>query len=106
MISVDDAHEHPYPLRGCNSDLAQYSNTPSLHLFITPRGRIRGRRRSAWRAVPKQPSTDTGLNKWLVRLIKTILNDWYDIFELSVILGINRSVRPEIVLGGRFHLLP
>jgi hypothetical protein len=23
-------HEHPYPLRGCNSDLAQYSNTPSL----------------------------------------------------------------------------
>src|SRR5258708_2429671 len=22
--------QHPYPLRGCNSDLAQYSNTPSL----------------------------------------------------------------------------
>ncbi len=22
--------EHPQPLRGCNSDLAQYSNTPSL----------------------------------------------------------------------------
>ncbi len=20
---------HPYPLRGCNSDLAQYSNTPA-----------------------------------------------------------------------------
>jgi hypothetical protein len=24
------ALQHPYPLRGCNSDLAQYSNTPSL----------------------------------------------------------------------------
>ncbi len=23
--------QHPYPLRGCNSDLAQYSNTPILH---------------------------------------------------------------------------
>ena len=22
-------HEHPYPLRGCNSNLAQYSNTPA-----------------------------------------------------------------------------
>ena len=22
-------HQHPYPLRGCNSDLAQYSNTPA-----------------------------------------------------------------------------
>src|SRR5258708_3050544 len=81
-------------------------NTPTLHPFIPPRGRIRGRRRSAWRAVPKQPSTDTGLNKWLVRLITTILNDWYDIFELSVILGINRSGRLEIVLWVRVHLHP
>jgi len=23
---------HPYPLRGCNSDSAQYSNTPSLRV--------------------------------------------------------------------------
>ena len=30
--------EHPYPLRGCNSDLASV-----LQYSITPRGRIRGR---------------------------------------------------------------
>jgi hypothetical protein len=30
-------YQHPYPVRGCNSDLAQYS--------ITLRGRIRGRER-------------------------------------------------------------
>ena len=37
--------QHPYPLRECNSDLVQYSITPSLHHSITPRGRIRGRGR-------------------------------------------------------------
>ena len=26
------ALQHPYPLRGCNSDLAQYSITPSLRV--------------------------------------------------------------------------
>jgi hypothetical protein len=29
--------QHPYPLRGCNSDLAQYSKTPRLQDSITPR---------------------------------------------------------------------
>jgi hypothetical protein len=32
MISDEDAYEHPYPLRGCNSDLAQYSSTPTLRV--------------------------------------------------------------------------
>src|SRR5258707_4860569 len=32
----ESPHEHPYPLRGCNSDLAQYSNTPTLHHSARP----------------------------------------------------------------------
>src|SRR5260221_14636091 len=37
----ESPHEHPYPLRGCNSDLAQYSNTPSLHHSARPDSRTR-----------------------------------------------------------------
>ena len=29
-LKANTLHEQAYPLRGCNSDLAQYSNTPSL----------------------------------------------------------------------------
>src|SRR5260221_210139 len=37
----ESPHEHPYPLRGCNSDLAQYSNTPALHHSARPDSRTR-----------------------------------------------------------------
>ncbi len=41
--------QHPYPLRGCNSDLAHHSITPSLRAGrIRGRGRRRGRERSAF----------------------------------------------------------
>jgi hypothetical protein len=38
ILSLRDAEplQHPDPLRGCNSDLAQYSNTPTLHHSNTP----------------------------------------------------------------------
>ena len=34
--------QHPNPPGGCNSDLAQYSNTPSRHHSITPSLRAAG----------------------------------------------------------------
>jgi hypothetical protein len=34
--------QHPYRLRGCNSDLAQYSNTPKFQYSNTPSLRAAG----------------------------------------------------------------
>src|SRR5258707_15415044 len=38
---IEPRFQHPYPLRGCNSDLAQYSITPSLHHSARPDSRTR-----------------------------------------------------------------
>src|SRR5260221_10054094 len=43
----ESPHEHPNQLRGCNSDLAQYSNTPSLHHSARPDSRTRTTTRTA-----------------------------------------------------------
>jgi len=40
----------PNPLRGCNSDLAQYSNTPALHHSARPDSRTRTRTKRLVRA--------------------------------------------------------
>src|SRR5258707_3569349 len=98
--------QHPYPLRGCNSDLAHHSITPSLHHSITPslwgrirgRGRRRGRERSpsglSLRLTPPSPTDqiDRGsqLKQWIIRRLNAIhardrIKD--DLFLLLIVLG-------------------
>src|SRR5260370_21954651 len=65
--------QHPFPLRGGNSDLAQYSNTPLLHYSITPysarsdsrtacraAGLANARRRARERRALSAPTAHTG----------------------------------------------
>src|SRR5260221_4797488 len=54
----ESPHEHPYPLRGCNSDIAQYSHTPILHHSAWPTIRTtRTRTKRLVRGASKQVSS-------------------------------------------------